>query len=117
MASNPQNPCRLEAVRDKLLHATTSETVTVNNCMLNVAQHDLPLGIGSERTRDLITVRMSLQVQKTRAIGRRAAVQRRHADDRDVASHHDARGLRSNAVHTHLDEWFGARLGRIATTG
>jgi coniferyl-aldehyde dehydrogenase len=33
-----------EAARDKLLYATISGGVTVNNCMLHVAQHDLPFG-------------------------------------------------------------------------
>jgi coniferyl-aldehyde dehydrogenase len=33
-----------QATEDKLLYATVSGGVTINNCMLHVAQHDLPFG-------------------------------------------------------------------------
>jgi len=33
-----------KATEDKILHATISGGVTVNNCMLHVAQHDMPFG-------------------------------------------------------------------------
>ncbi|HLL24021.1 MAG TPA: coniferyl aldehyde dehydrogenase [Kofleriaceae bacterium] len=33
-----------EAARDKLLYSTISGGVTINNCMLHVAQHDMPFG-------------------------------------------------------------------------